>query len=182
MICQAYLLSETDARPCVEWEEDERVGREVLVQPLVNEPIRVKVQRCEACQAARASTNWRERVYRLGPSSLFGDASRIQSMRYLIVMSAREPRSVSEVVPNILRNEDAGLRGIRIGNSSIAVRDAVHSTHCEPQSDTRKTHATDRTLNGLHWNAVSVILRRRKDDYEHIHNRVKAQSFYGQSQ
>ena len=38
----AYLLPEADARPGVEWEEDERVRREVLVQTFVQEPVGIE--------------------------------------------------------------------------------------------------------------------------------------------
>ena len=41
---RAYLLTETDTGPGVEGEEDERVRREVLVQPFVQEAIRVELQ------------------------------------------------------------------------------------------------------------------------------------------
>ena len=41
-----HLLTETDTRPGVEREEDERVGHEVLLHALVDEPLRVERQRC----------------------------------------------------------------------------------------------------------------------------------------
>ena len=40
-----YLLSETNAWTGVKGKEDERVGREVFVQPFVEEPVRVKFHR-----------------------------------------------------------------------------------------------------------------------------------------
>lgn len=40
----AYLLAETDARAGVEGEKDERVGREVLLHALVEEPVGVELQ------------------------------------------------------------------------------------------------------------------------------------------
>jgi len=45
-------LPETNSRTGVEWEEDEWVGGEVLVQPLVEEPIWVEFERWAAqeCQ------------------------------------------------------------------------------------------------------------------------------------
>ena len=42
----AYLLPEAYTRARVEWDEDGRVGREVLVEPLVEEAVRVKAVRC----------------------------------------------------------------------------------------------------------------------------------------
>lgn len=40
----AYLLAEADARAGVEGEEDERVGGEVLLHALVEEPVGVELQ------------------------------------------------------------------------------------------------------------------------------------------
>ena len=40
------LLAEANAGPAVEGEEDERVGDEVLLHTLVEEPLRVKHERC----------------------------------------------------------------------------------------------------------------------------------------
>lgn len=41
-----YLLAQTDARTGVERNKDERVGGQVLVEPLVNEPVRIELQSC----------------------------------------------------------------------------------------------------------------------------------------
>ena len=40
-----YLLAETNARPCVERQEDERVGNEIFLDALVDESVRVKRER-----------------------------------------------------------------------------------------------------------------------------------------
>ena len=42
----ADLLTETDTWAGVKGEEDERVRREVLLQPFVEEPVRVEFHRC----------------------------------------------------------------------------------------------------------------------------------------
>ena len=54
-----YLLSEADARPSIKGKEDERVGREVLVQPFVEETVRVEFHRYDwaAQQEAQFSYN-----------------------------------------------------------------------------------------------------------------------------
>ena len=43
---QLYLLSKADTRPRIEGQEDEWVRREVLVQPLVEEAVRVELLGC----------------------------------------------------------------------------------------------------------------------------------------
>ena len=43
---QTDLLSEADSRATIEWQEDERVGSEVLVETLVEETVRVVLQCC----------------------------------------------------------------------------------------------------------------------------------------
>lgn len=40
----AYLLAQTDSRACVEGNEDERVGCEILLDPGVNETARIKLE------------------------------------------------------------------------------------------------------------------------------------------
>ena len=40
-----YLLAETNARPCVERQEDEWIGNEILLDALVDESVRVKRKR-----------------------------------------------------------------------------------------------------------------------------------------
>jgi hypothetical protein len=44
------LLSETNSRPGIEREEDERVRNEVLLDSFVQEPVRIEFFRCRAVE------------------------------------------------------------------------------------------------------------------------------------
>lgn len=65
----AYLLAEADARAGVEGEEDERVGREVLLYALVEEPVGVELQGCGGCGVKHVRLNAETCAYHQGPTS-----------------------------------------------------------------------------------------------------------------